>query len=300
MYIFDDRCLTELDICESWLRIYSECGDTSAIDTLDIEAYLDLRSFAYRTMHGKGAETRLQTRGVGEGWRAQSASRGHLRRLVHRQSFLRCKGSDSGALRDGASASRRWGCDQQGLDQIRRLAANLLQSPTDASKGRAAGPATEPTRSQGWAQGLCRGCRVRGRSQSRKAKADNLAMSPGDRDAVWHQGPSPELGARAGTQKKTNQSGLTSVVAPKVADAYESLRAAALCAEPIASPGVGILRRQGMAAWIRALERPLHLDGDRHPVIAPLPASNLPQQSSELTWLIASIIVSVGTEHAHA
>lgn len=90
------------------------------------------------------------------------------------------------------------------------------------------------------------------------------------------------------------------VAAPKAADAYESLRAAALCAGPIASPGLGILRRQGMAAWMRTLEHPPHSDGDRHPMIAPSPASDLPQQSSELSRLIASIIVSVGTEHAHA
>jgi hypothetical protein len=51
---------------------------------------------------------------------------------------------------------------------------------------------------------------------------------------------------------------------------------------------------------MRALEPPPHLDADPHPTIAPLPASDLPQQSSELTRLIASIIVSVGTEHAHA
>ena len=111
---------------------------------------------------------------------------------------------------------------------------------------------------------------------------------------------SAELGARAGAQKKTTQSALTNAAASKVADAYESLRAAALCAEPAACPGLGILRRQGMAAWMRALERPPHSDGDRHPLITRLPTSDAPQQSTELTRLIASIIVSVGTEHAHA
>ena len=84
--------------------------------------------------------------------------------------------------------------------------------PCGRFKSRAAWPAAEPTRSQGWAQDLCRGCRLRGRSQGRKAKADNLAMSRGDRDTVWHQGPSAELGARAGAQKKTNQSGLTRII----------------------------------------------------------------------------------------
>jgi len=33
-------------------------------------------------------------------------------------------------------------------------------------------------------------------------RADNFAMSQGDRDTVWHQGAPAELGARAGAQKK--------------------------------------------------------------------------------------------------
>lgn len=287
-----DYCFTK--------RNYPGCGDNSTLDALHIEAYLSLHRFAYQTAHGKATETRPQARGAGERRRAQSTPRGHSRRLVRRQSLLRCKGSGSGALRDGAAASRRWRRNQRGLDQFRRLAANLLQVPAGASKGRAAWPAAEPTRSQGWPQDLCRGRCLCGCAQGRKAEADNLAMSRRDRGAVWHQGSSAELGARAGAQKKTNQSALTNAAASKVADAYESLRAAALCAEPAACPGLGILRRQGMAAWMRALERPPHSDGDRHPLIARLPASDAPQQSTELTRLIASIIVSVGTEHAHA
>src|SRR5215831_7695462 len=181
---------------------YPGYGDNRTVDALDIEAYLYLQRFAHRTAHGKGTETRPQTRSAGERRRTQSASRGRSRRLVHRQSLLRCKGSGSGALRDGAAASRRWGRNQRGLDQFRRLAANLLQGPAGASKSRAAWPAAEPTRSQGWAQDLCRGCRLCGRSQGCKAKTDNLAMPGGDRDAIWRQGPSAELGARAGAQKK--------------------------------------------------------------------------------------------------
>src|SRR5882672_326326 len=224
MHIVDDSCFAQC--------IYLGYCDNRTVDALDVEAYLYLHRFAYRNEHGKGTETRPQTRGAGERRRTQSAPQGRSRRLVRRQSLLRCKGSGSGALRDGAAASRRWPRNQRGLDQFRRLAANLLQGPAGASKGRAAWPAAEPTRSQGWAQDLCRGCRLRSRSQGRKAKADNLAMSRGDRDTVWHQGPSAELGACAGAQKKTNQSGLANVAAPKAADAYESLRAAALCAEP--------------------------------------------------------------------
>src|SRR5260370_40970407 len=61
--------------------------DTLMVDTLDREAYLYIHRFAYRTAHGKGTETRSQTRGAGERRRTQSAPRGHSRRLVHRQSL---------------------------------------------------------------------------------------------------------------------------------------------------------------------------------------------------------------------
>jgi len=93
---------------------------------------------------------------------------------------------------------------------------------------------------------------------------------------------------------------LTSAAAPEAVDAYEMLRAAALCAEPAACPGLGILHRQGLAAWMRALEHQPHADGDRHPMLAPSSACDHPQGTSELTRLIASIIVSIGTERAHA
>src|SRR5260370_13505300 len=94
----------------------SHMDDTLMVDTLDIEAYLYLHRFAYRTAHGKGTETRSQTRGAGERRRTQSAPPGHLRRLVHRQSLPRSKASASGALRDGATASRRCRRNQRGLD----------------------------------------------------------------------------------------------------------------------------------------------------------------------------------------
>ena len=93
-------------------------------------------------------------------------------------------------------------------------------------------------------------------------------------------------------------------------EAYESLRTSALGAEAPRFPGLGILHRQGLAAWIRALEQAPHSggdtaddgaareDGDR--VVAPSPADDLPHESSELTRLIAGIIVSIGMEHSHA
>ena len=189
-------------VCTALPCICTGYGNISAVDTLHIEAYLILHRFANRTAHGKGTETGHQARDAGKRWRAQSAPRGHSRRRVHRQSLLRCEGSGSGALRDGAAASRRWRRNQRGIDQLRRLAAHLLQGLQGASKGRAAWPAAEPARSQGWPQDLCRGRCLCGRSKGCKLRADNFAMSQGDRDTVWHQGAPAELGARAGAQKK--------------------------------------------------------------------------------------------------
>jgi len=93
---------------------------------------------------------------------------------------------------------------------------------------------------------------------------------------------------------------LTKAAAPRAADAYESLRAAALCGEPAACPGLGILRRQGVAAWVRALAHPHYLDGESHPPIVRSPVSDIPPESTELTRLIANIVVAVQTERAHA
>jgi hypothetical protein len=83
-------------------------------------------------------------------------------------------------------------------------------------------------------------------------------------------------------------------------DAYEKLRAAVLCAEPTSCPGLGILHREGLAAWMRALGHQRHADGscDHHPGASP--TCDQPPEASELTRLIASIIVSIATECAHA
>src|SRR5258708_83923 len=146
--------------------ILLEDGNINALDTLHIEAYLYLHRFANRIAHGKGTETGHQARGAGERRRAQSAPRGHSRRLVHWQPLLRCEGSGSGALRDGAAVSRRWRRNPRGLDQFRRLAAHLLQGPEGASKGRAAWTAAEPARSQRWPQDLSRGLSLCGPSHT--------------------------------------------------------------------------------------------------------------------------------------
>jgi hypothetical protein len=83
-------------------------------------------------------------------------------------------------------------------------------------------------------------------------------------------------------------------------DIYEHLRTAVLDADPEAGPNIGVLRRQGLTAWCRSLtaardldappaDRPHHLS--RRPTAAPPP--------SELTRLIASIILAITAEPAH-
>lgn len=64
---------------------------------------------------------------------------------------------------------------------------------------RLAAPAARPQRRS---QDLCRGRRLRRRSQSRHPRADDAAMPRRRRSALRHQGPSPQPGTRAGTQKK--------------------------------------------------------------------------------------------------
>ena len=86
--------------------------------------------------------------------------------------------------------------------------------------------------------------------------------------------------------------------------AYEDLRAAVLSAQECNCLGLGILRRHGLAAWIRDLgpgsraappgfeHRQPDLSIARDPTAA----------SDELTRLIAGIVLALATEahHAHA
>jgi hypothetical protein len=85
-------------------------------------------------------------------------------------------------------------------------------------------------------------------------------------------------------------------------DAYERLRAAVLRAEPAAGPDRGIVRREGLAAWIVGLalvparEEPVCCS----PRPAPAPTLPSPMAANELTQLIAGILVTLAAEPAHA
>jgi len=85
-----------------------------------------------------------------------------------------------------------------------------------------------------------------------------------------------------------------------VTDVYEKLRAAVLSAKPTANPGLGIVRRRGLAAWIRALGQEPHAETayyDHHP---PSAKSDLSSPANDITRLIAGIIVALAMEPVHA
>jgi hypothetical protein len=171
-----------------------------AVDAQPIEAYLHLR--AIEATHGKGKNAGSEERGARARRRAQSHPRSRPRRLVRRQSILRCEGPSPGALRDGAAPPGRRRCNQRSRLELRGHPANFLQGPECPAGRWACRPATEPTRPQGRPQGLRRRDCLRGRSQRQKTRTDDFAMSRRDRDALRHQGASAQPGACAGAQKK--------------------------------------------------------------------------------------------------
>jgi hypothetical protein len=95
---------------------------------------------------------------------------------------------------------------------------------------------------------------------------------------------------------------LISAITIDAAGAYEKLRAAVLCAEPVGCQGLGVIHRQGLAAWIRSIaQQPSLSDAIRcdHPPGCS-PAQDQSQGTNELTHRIADIIVSIGMECSHA
>jgi hypothetical protein len=103
-----------------------------------------------------------------------------------------------------------------------------------------------------------------------------------------------------GAQKKTTHSSLIPAPADST-DRYEKLRAAVLRAELTACPGLGMLRRRGLASWIRALGQEPHTEAVCCDHRVALSATNdPPPAASDLTRLIAGIIVAIAMEPVHA
>lgn len=90
------------------------------------------------------------------------------------------------------------------------------------------------------------------------------------------------------------------VVPVGTVDTYERLRAAVLCAEPGCAPNLGTLRREGLAAWMKA-QIPVAGAGPPIPGATrrtPIPRAPTPAPS-ELARLIAGIVLAITGEPAH-
>jgi len=74
-----------------------------------------------------------------------------------------------------------------------------------------------------------------------------------------------------------------------------------LRAELSACPGLGILRRRGLAAWVRALGQELHVVATRDDHrLAPSILHDPSAATSDITRLIAGILVAIAMEPVHA
>ena len=87
---------------------------------------------------------------------------------------------------------------------------------------------------------------------------------------------------------------LAAATGDEVIKAYERLRAAVLGAEPIPDAGLATMRREGMAAWLKAAHTtpalPPSMSAVHRPPTPAGPARN------ELTLLLASLVVTLGAE----
>jgi hypothetical protein len=87
---------------------------------------------------------------------------------------------------------------------------------------------------------------------------------------------------------------------PRTTNDYETLRAAVLGAEPARGPDLGMLRHRGLTSWLKApivqpiIQQP-GATQDRAPGASVEPAST----TTELTRLIAGIVVALAAEPAH-
>jgi len=90
------------------------------------------------------------------------------------------------------------------------------------------------------------------------------------------------------------------VVPTDTINAYERVRAAVLCAVPERAPNLGTLRREGLAAWVKAVSSMPNVGAPFPSAARRTPVSRNPAPaSSELTRLIASIVLAITGESAH-
>ena len=84
-------------------------------------------------------------------------------------------------------------------------------------------------------------------------------------------------------------------------DAYERLRGAALTAQPLPGPDLGTVRRRGLASWLKGLIlQPPAEPARARPELMPNTIVNSAPAASELTRVIAGIVIALVAEPAHA
>ena len=274
---------------------------TSQVDRIDVwrhEAYFRLR-IRDVISDGKGATVKAGPKGRGSSprRRAQSASRSRPRSIVRGQPVLRPQGSRPGPLRDGAPSSGRRAVHPRCRRCLRGLTTDFLQSPERFGRPRPRWTASAAARTQGRAQDLSRSHRLRRRAEGNKARSHAAAGHQRNSRSFWPRRPSTKPGAGAHAQKKTTRFSVAAN-AGRVVDAYEQLRAAVVGAQQIPGAGLVTLRRQGMAAWIKASDS---IPGPT----SPLPAARRPPTAgaiarNELTLILASLVVTLSAEPTHA
>jgi hypothetical protein len=81
---------------------------------------------------------------------------------------------------------------------------------------------------------------------------------------------------------------------------YETLRAAALSAEPPRGAGFGVVRRHGLASWLKVPQSEQIIQPSRaHQVRSPGAGIDPAPATSELAHLIAGIVMSLAAEPAN-
>jgi len=122
-------------------------------------------------------------------------------------------------------------------------------------------------------------------------------MSCQNRSAFRRQRAPSKSRTSHDAQKKTAQFSLTTGNAAD-APAYERLRAAVLDTHLRPPAGIAILRRQGMATWMQAVEVRHDLPSDL--AVPRSPSSLKGPPASEVVRILASLVVTFIAEPAHA
>jgi hypothetical protein len=171
----------------------------------------------------------------------------------------------------------------------------FYKSQSGPGRRRALRAVAAPTRPQRRSQDIRRRSCFRGRIQSRPPRSDDGAMSRRHPSAIRRQGSPSIPGTRTRAQKKRPRSCLTLPSIEAIA-AYENLRSAVLFAGDIDFSDLEVVRRSGLAAWVRGLGSAEKCKSQDQRRFDPGTAQGPNFAPNELTRLIAGIILSLTME----